>query len=117
AGKIDQSFRRVIGKKLALVFRQNLVIDDGRNPVGQMRINDAVGDQLRGEVVVVSAGEESLAQQREVAIGATGIEDEFRVEVLGVCSGIETDTACERGGTTSRRHCGGDSLFGRNTGG
>jgi hypothetical protein len=48
---------------------------------GKVSVFDAVGDQLRGQVVVVAAGVVGGAQQRQVPVGGA-VDDELGAEVL-----------------------------------
>ena len=68
------------------------VAGGGGYPLRKLLLVDAVGDELRGEVVVVGAGLVGGAVQCEVAIGFR-VENEGGTRVFFWVAGIDADTA------------------------
>ena len=66
--KLCDILRSVIDEELTLVTRHHLSVDHSRHPGRHARVDDAVGDQLCGQIEVIAAGRERRPQQRQVAI-------------------------------------------------
>lgn len=83
----------MVGKDLAILLAQDFSIGDGDNPLRQARVDEAIGDQLCGEVVIIGAGVIRRAEQREIAVRGRRIQDKGGTEVLLGRAGIDADAA------------------------
>ncbi len=115
AGHVDAGGPIAVKQQLALILRQHSLVAGGDAEKTRRRgFPDAVGDQLRGEVVVVTAGLIGRPVERQVAIGGR-IDFDRRRPILPRISGIHADAArvglraqsfeCHKGGENLQREC------------
>ena len=84
--------RRMVEENLTVLLRKNADrIDRRRDPGRQVGVLDAIRDQLRRQVVVITAGVIRRPMQRQVAVGSC-INRETRTEVFAGRARIVADT-------------------------
>ena len=95
AGDIDRGSDALVEKDLAALLGKNSrAAGGGDDPLRQSVLDDAVGDQLRGQVVVVGAGLIGGPVQGKVAVGGVG-GGESGTGVLVRIAWVDADAARE----------------------